>query len=438
MTLALLASQVTAQDPPPHVEISKWQVFQHVREARERIGATDRALAILNALLSFHPETMLSTKTKLIVWPSNEQLTARANGMSLATLRRHLAVLTTCGLIIRRDSPNGKRFARKGDGGAVVQAYGFDLTPLLTRAGEFRLLAEAILDEKRALKTLRERVTLTRRDIVKLIAVGKDEAVSYDWDAAETRYHSIMADLPRKASTQSLETIASNLSALRSDISKVLKSFINAPEMSGNESQIETHIQESKPDHLFDSQKHIGKKIERTSSPEITSARRTAEKPPLPLSLVLDACSSLRELAGGREIRHWRDFEATTSIVRTILQITPNTWSDACAVLGAQQAAIALGAIYQRSDRIRNPGGYLRTLSRRAQRGEFSALPMIMALQKNKPTPETGSRQLESPTMPGVSELANEIPVSDALLRSLAKPKRYSHALQPTRSFLAS
>jgi replication initiation protein RepC len=62
--------------------------------------------------------------------------------MAPTTLRRHLAVLVDCGLVVRRDSPNGKRFARKGQGGEVEQAYGFDLSPLLARAAEFERLAD--------------------------------------------------------------------------------------------------------------------------------------------------------------------------------------------------------------------------------------------------------------------------------------------------------
>ncbi|MFW8696389.1 helix-turn-helix domain-containing protein, partial [Mesorhizobium japonicum] len=82
--------------------VHKWHVFQHVREARDAVGATDRALAILNALLSFHPDTAFNGDSDLVVFPSNEQRISRANGMSPATLRRHLAVLVQCGLVIRR------------------------------------------------------------------------------------------------------------------------------------------------------------------------------------------------------------------------------------------------------------------------------------------------------------------------------------------------
>src|SRR5215204_7344184 len=51
----------------------------------------------------------------------------RAHGPAAATLRRALAQLVETGIVIRRDSPNGKRYARRGQGGQVEQAFGFDL-----------------------------------------------------------------------------------------------------------------------------------------------------------------------------------------------------------------------------------------------------------------------------------------------------------------------
>ena len=117
LTLAHVASQAVAKARPPEKAVHKWQVFRAICAAKARVGVSERALAVLDALLSFHPETTLSGEG-LIVFPSNQQLALRAHGMAPATLRRHLAALVDCGLIIRRDSPNGKRFARKGQGGA--------------------------------------------------------------------------------------------------------------------------------------------------------------------------------------------------------------------------------------------------------------------------------------------------------------------------------
>ena len=51
MSLGMMASQAVAKALPEGAQVQKWKVFQTIREARELIGATDRALAILNALL---------------------------------------------------------------------------------------------------------------------------------------------------------------------------------------------------------------------------------------------------------------------------------------------------------------------------------------------------------------------------------------------------
>ena len=69
--------------------------------------------------------------------------------MSASTLRRQLAALVDAGLIVRRDSPNGKRYARKGRGGEIKLAFGFDLAPLVVRAEEFEGMAQEIEAEIR-------------------------------------------------------------------------------------------------------------------------------------------------------------------------------------------------------------------------------------------------------------------------------------------------
>ena len=86
----------------------------------------------------------------IVVFPSNRAAAVRAHGMAPATLRRHLAFLVDAGLIIRRDSPNGKRYARRGQGGEIEIAFGFDLSPLVARAEEIENLAEEVRAEERA------------------------------------------------------------------------------------------------------------------------------------------------------------------------------------------------------------------------------------------------------------------------------------------------
>jgi hypothetical protein len=60
--------------------------------------------------------------------------------------------------------------------------------------------------------------------------------------------------------------------------------------------------------------------------------------------------------------------------------ISPSAWEDAQSTMGEIPAAIVLAAILQRGSAIRSAAGYLRGLMRKAEAGEFSLGPMLMAL----------------------------------------------------------
>ena len=423
MSLGQIASQMAARTIPEGASANKWRVFQHIREARDLLGATDRSLAILNALLSFHPETELTDEAGLIVWPSNEQLMARANGMPPTTLRRHLAVLVECGLVIRRDSPNGKRFARKGRGGEIEQAYGFDLSPIVARAEEFRDLAEAVQTEKKAYRVAKERLTLLRRDIVKLIDAGIEERVPGNWGRVQQTYQKIVGRLPRSAPRQLIEEMCIDLHGLYTEIREVLETFTKTQNMGANESHSGRHIQNSNPDSISESEYGQRNKDEAGASAEDTDNVRSLPKRDLPLGIVLDACPGMRDLAQGGEIRHWRDFLAAAEVARPMLGVSPSAWQEACEVLGERQAAITLAAIYQRADQINSAGGYLRSLTDRAREGKFSAWPMIMALLRAKLDAEKAGAEDGAGGLDDGEQREGRLAVSEALLRSLSRPR---------------
>jgi replication initiation protein RepC len=188
LSLGLIATQQQARAVEPEKTVHKWKIFQAITEAKDKLGLPDRAIAVLHALLSFHQETTLTAGDPLIVFPSNEKLCSRAHGIAPATLRRHLAALVEAGIVIRRDSPNGKRYARRGMDGEVSLAFGFELTPLVVRAEEFEALAAEVQAERRALRLARERITLARRDITKMILLGMEEALPGDWQGLHGQY----------------------------------------------------------------------------------------------------------------------------------------------------------------------------------------------------------------------------------------------------------
>jgi replication initiation protein RepC len=377
LTLAMVASQVAAKDCPPETAVHKWQVFRAICEAKAAIGVSDRVLAVLNALLTFHPETTLTGDGDLIVFPSNEQLMLRAHGMAPTTLRRNLAALVDCGLVIRRDSPNGKRYARKGQGGQIENAFGFNLTPLVARAAEFESLAEAARAERRALLLARERITLCRRDIVKMIAMGVEEGVPGDWATFHKSYTALAARIPRTASAAQLEPLADELERLAGEIRNLLEEHAKSTKMDANESQSGQHKQNSNTKHKTESEPGLQKGHE-----PIIEALKEPSRPPqrsYPLGMVLEACPDIIDYARDG-ITSWRDLVATAALVRSILGISPSAWEDANEVLGSEDAAVVVAAILQRSDAIKSAGGYLRSLTEKARAGAFSLGPVLMAL----------------------------------------------------------
>jgi replication initiation protein RepC len=383
LTLANVATQALAKSRPADKLVHKWTLFRAACTAKFRLGVSDRALAVLNALLTFHPETTLSGD-KLVVFPSNEQLSLRAHGMAPATLRRHLAALVDAGLIVRRDSPNGKRYARRGGDGEIHTAFGFDLSPLVARADEIERAAAAVEAEQQAVRLVRERITLCRRDIVKMIAAAVEEGVPSSqpsggfssWIEATEAYHAIIAGLPRSGSLAILEDVAEALARLADEVLIVLEERVNRQNTSANESHSERHIQNSNPETPIDSE---------PSFPESEGARRkqhiqaaAGSAGAFPLGMILNACPDIVDYARSG-ISNWRDFIATAASVRPMLGISPSAWAEACSAMGEADAATVLAAMLQRSDAIANAGGYLRELTRKTEIGEFSVAPMVMA-----------------------------------------------------------
>jgi replication initiation protein RepC len=126
----------------------------------------------------------------------------------------------------------------------------------VVRAEEFESLAADIEAEARALKLVRERITLCRRDIAKMIATGSEEGVPTrrggqgpgDWQEV----HRGSARSSTRFRGRRHEPVAETLSQLADDVLNLLRSHINAENLSSNESHSGRHIQSPNPDPLID------------------------------------------------------------------------------------------------------------------------------------------------------------------------------------------
>lgn len=386
MTLALVKGQLNVGASKSTRRVEKWKVFRDISEARERFGLQDRALAVLDALLSFHPDGELDPEQALVVFPSNAQLSVRAHGITGTTLRRQLSALVDAGLVQRRDSPNGKRYAHRNRDGEIEQAYGFDLAPLAARATEIAAISQEVAAERMRFKRAKEALTICRRDVRKLISAALEENASGDWDAIEAAYVAILARLPRNPRRVEVEAALDEMSLLREEVVNRLEILLNAENMAGNDSQGGCHIQNSNTESINEFEPSSRKEQGEKSRPELQlagtaiPARRIEPMKAFPLTMVLRACPQIIDYGPGGKIDHWRDLRAAAIVVRSMLGVSPSAYEDACDAMGPENAAVAMACILERANMINSAGGYLRDLTRRARDGEFSLGPMLMAL----------------------------------------------------------
>ncbi len=351
----------------------KWQLIRALTEAREAYGLTDRSISVLEALASFHQDRELDGKAPIIVFPSNAELSIRSRGMSPATLRRHLAALVKAGFIFRRDSANGKRFCRRDERGVIENAFGFDLAPLALRAQEIFSRADEVREQAKRVNRVRSEITLHLRDVAKTIEAALGEGRSGDWTSLIERLQALSGRVTRNGDLDTLKSRCDDLVRLRAEVEDAYLNSLSEEEMSANESVFERHIQTSNTD-----QKSELNGIEQNTQPAASAPDRKSVG--IGLREFLKACPQIAEYARGG-VESWKDVIGAAEIVRSMLGISPSAWASARQAMGDTAAAIVIAAILERAEAIRSPGGYLRDLTRKAEKGRFSVHPMLNALK---------------------------------------------------------
>ena len=372
----------------PGKPVNKWELLRELSKAQAAFGVSERDLTVLQGLLSFFPDDALGGNTEMVVFPSNKAICERLNGMPCSTMRRHIARLVDAGLLMRRDSPNGKRYVRKH--GEERVAFGFDLSPLYCQSEEVARAAEAVREAEDRVRRLREVVSLMRRDLAALAEFGEEVQPGLGlWDQFRDKAVLTARALRRKLTLE-------ELSAFRADLEVLLdhaRNVIDGPEtekMNTNAAKFERHHHNSNKESI-DLEPALEKGGAAAGAPDVETdapgadveEADTRRVPKIPLHLVIAGCPSLKTFYQG-DIRHWHQLFDAACHVRPAMGISASAWEEAQRFMGPEQASIVVVAMLERFADIRSPGGYLRALTSKAAAGEFSCGPMVMALMSRR------------------------------------------------------
>ena len=345
--------------------VDKWAVLHALRAARKGLGLSDRTLTVLQALLSFHKGDRLGeSPAGHIVHASNAAICERLNGMPCSTMRRHVGHLVEAGLILRRDSPNGKRYVRRNVDGPDV--FGLDLTPLTRRFDEIETAAGAARAETEAANQARHTASLMCRDLANLASYGRtDSSDRSDWDRYANEARTTAQHIRRHLSSTQLREIIDSLNASLTHIHDVLL----RPEPSTSDDQNEQHKQESnekeyKLDVLSSPNRsdHDDSHVQAESGSENTPSARSQPDCDMTVQALLANCPELQTYSP-TPIRNWNEITRLASIIRPMTGISIQAWDQAVKAIGLQRAAIGVAIILQRFAHIASPNAYFTALS---------------------------------------------------------------------------
>jgi replication initiation protein RepC len=144
------------------------QLLAAFKAASPRLGVAPRLVHAVDWLFRFTQPQDWEKGCRPIVWPS-ASMQQDALGLSPTQIKQINRCLSEFGLLTMKDSPNGKRYGMRDPKGRIVEAYGFDLSPIAGRYAEFVQLAEEGRAERQLMGRLRRRATIARKGIVQIL-----------------------------------------------------------------------------------------------------------------------------------------------------------------------------------------------------------------------------------------------------------------------------
>lgn len=327
-------------------------VIATLRNAAPRLGLSAHVISTLDAMLS----CLAPKRSHHTVFASNATLTFRCNGISDRTIRRHAAVLQDCGLIVRHDSPNRKRYTRHNNQAGKALRFGFDLTPLFARLQEIAAMAADVLREREQIDYLRCKIRAAANQCL--------QDCPTDPDAQET-----LRILRRKLSREACEHLLSKqrIPDLNAESVTEFSDEITT-QMAANDGQIVRHHHKSNKEHI--DKERIALKKE---------TPLTVSDAPITIPELLSACPEAAEFSL-RTIETVHDVVAHARTLAPMIGITSQNYEAAHERLGPLRAAATVWAIMQFHDKIKAVGAYFRSITTGAKSDGFSPEKLIRRL----------------------------------------------------------
>lgn len=207
-----------------------------------------------------------------------------------------------------------------------------------------------------------------------------EEGAEGDWSTIETMYVALVARLVRNPDRGTVEAVLDDMRLLREEIVNLLEVQLKSENMSANDGHNDRHIQNSNTESIHELEPCLEEKQGATPADKPKPMNEPIRT--YPLGMILKACPQIGDYGPGGVVSSWRDLMSAAVVVRSMLGVSPSAYQEACETMGPENAAATVACILERAGQINSAGGYLRDLTAKAGRGEFSLGPVLMALMR--------------------------------------------------------
>src|SRR5271170_7666692 len=368
------------------------QLLGAFKAAAPRLGLATRLVHEVDWLFRFTQPQDWERGARPLVWPS-ALLQQEALGVSETQAKRLNRYLIERGLITMKDSPNGKRYGRRDARGRIVEAYGFDLSPLAARYKEFVQLAEEGRAERAAMGRLRRRATIARKGIAQILETARDyDLRGEEWPTLEREAQAIVQELKRAELPSDLEATVVSLERrqyeARNRLEMLLKDVNKVPSQPENAPHQYTYKQNPYPQQDTVIASKTSSKPQEDPAP-VSAAPETPTRPEKgmvhgihPEELVKLAPRLKSYLR--RPNPTWSEIIDAADWLRHDLDVSKPLWGDACLTMGRDLAAVALAIVSTKDpEHFRTtPGGYFHGMVQKAKAGELHLERTVWALRR--------------------------------------------------------
>ncbi|MBL4766374.1 MAG: replication protein C [Rhodobacteraceae bacterium] len=385
------------------VSIPKNKALLAIKRVAASLGLKASDMMLLDTFGAFTKPQDWEEGRRPIVWASNAYLMEQT-GFSLSALRRHARRLVEAGLIAFKDSSNGKRWGHRDDHDYIIEAYGYDLSPLAARADEFVDRFTQIQDDRAFCQRTKRQITITRRIIRAKVEQAREHALQGPWKEITESFEALLERLPRaNAAPERLLDMLNWLTALKDRVDEAFFGIVEREdEVVENIQQTDEHVVNSSKKmiprgvnndtHILDT-KQLNPVTSNTSE-DRKKKRAELEKPrpedediswstfghkkqrtEIDVATVMQSCPSFAEMAHGLGgyVKNWNELHRSAATLRPMIGISEPAWNIAQERLGPQVAAAAIALIYDKysAGEVASPGGYLRGMVEKAGAGEL-------------------------------------------------------------------